>query len=505
MKSKGKTKGIIAAGHPQTASAATRIFEEGGNAFDAAVAALFTTFVTESCMSSVGGGGFANLVTANGDQQIIDFFCQTPKHKRLPNDIEFYPITIDLGDTKEDFHIGNGSSAVPGAIAGIYALHEQLCTLPLKILVEPAIEAAKTGAYIDDFQAFDFQILKSILEINELAQPIWFKDGQLLQEGDHLYMPQFADFLEHLILEGQALFYKGEIARKVSEVHQQSGGQLTRQDFEAYQVYHKSPITVPYGQKTILCNPAPSIGGALMALSMQQLDGKFTNYHYQDSQHVQTLYDIYTYCNQLHSNPALLQSALKQNGWPTTDIQAGKWGGTTHFSIADEQGNAIAITSSNGEGCGYLIPGTDIMMNNMLGEAALLPNGFHSWQADTRLASMMSPTIVLDEDHEVAIVTGSGGAGRIPGVILQVLHYLLDHGLSLREAVHAPRLHLEHKVFNLEPGFANQLDGINIKEDINRWKKPTLFFGGVHTVQRTQNSYQAVGDTRRSGVVASTF
>lgn len=499
-----KTKGMVAAGHPQTASAAIRAFEEGGNAFDAAVAALLATFATETCMSSLGGGAFANVVTADGKAQVFDFFCQTPQYKRPENEIEFYPVTISIGDSKEDFHIGRGASGVPGTVAGIYAMHENLCTLPLHILTEPVIEIAKNGAYIDDFQALDFQILKAILEVDETASNIWFKDNQLLKEGEHLYMPQLADCIDNLVREGQSFFYKGEIARKVAEEYARNGGQLTRKDFEDYRVRITPPLRFNYRNKTVLTTPHPSIGGALIALGMNELGKSNVKYHHQEVAHVKTLYEVYTYINDLHANPEKLEGELHKYGLSSATAETGKRGSTTHFSIADEHGNAVAITSSNGEGNGYVIPGTDIMMNNMLGEAALLPNGFHSWKENTRLTSMMSPTIVLDAQNKVEIVTGSGGAGRIPGVILQVLHYLIDHRLDVHDAVHAPRLHLEHGMLNLEPQLADDLSSISIKGNINRWAEPALYFGGVHTIYCKNNDYEAAGDERRWGVVRKT-
>ncbi len=500
-----KTKGIIAAGHPQTAQAAMRAFEEGGNAFDAAVAALFATFATETCMSSVGGGAFANVMTAFGEAQVFDFFCQTPRRKRPESELEFYPVTVDLGNTNEVFHIGRGASGVPGSLAGIYALHEKYCTLPIRILAEPLIEIAKNGAYIDDFQALDFQILKAILEVDETGRKIWYKDGKLLEEGSHLYMPHLADFIENLVNEGQALFYRGEIARKIAEDYAENGGQLTREDFEYYQVNITPPLRLNYRNKTILTTPAPSMGGALIALGMRQLEQINVNYNYREAAHVQHLYNTYTYINDLHKNPEKLARELAEYGLTSLAADTGKRGSTTHFSIADEHGNAIAVTTSNGEGNGYIVPDTDIMMNNMLGEAALLPNGFHSWQENTRLTSMMSPTILLNDEGNVEVVTGSGGAGRIPGVILQALHYLIDHQLNVNDAVHAPRLHLEHGTFNLEPNLAENLSSIPIRENINRWEKPALYFGGVHTIHRKNGHFEAAGDDRRSGVVQHNF
>ena len=112
-----------------------------------------------------------------------------------------------------------------------------------------------------------------------------------------------------------------------------------------------------------------------------------------------------------------------------------KWGSTTHFNVLDEHGNAASISSSNGEGCGHFVPETNIQLNNMLGEAALFPSGFHSWDPGVRISSMMSPTLVLDDQKQVKVVMGTGGAGRIPSAIMQVLHLLLDRGLHLEEAI----------------------------------------------------------------------
>ena len=502
---KTRTKGIIAAGHSQTAGAAMRAFEEGGNAFDAAVAAFFATFATETCMSSVGGGAFANVMTADGDAQIFDFFCQTPRQKRPESELEFYPVTVDLGNTSEVFHIGRGASGVPGSLAGIYALHEKHCKLPISILAEPLIEIAKNGAYIDDFQALDFQILSNILEVDETGHKIWLKNGQLLEEGDHLFMPQLADFIENLVREGKELFYCGEIARKISDDYAQNGGQLTRTDFENYQVNIVSPLRLKYRNKTILTTPPPSVGGALIALGMRQLEGLELAKNYREAAHIKNLYDTYRYINDLHKNPQKLNRELAKYDLHSLSADTGKRGSTTHFSIADEYGNAIAVTTSNGEGNGFVIPGTDIMMNNMLGEAALLPNGFHNWQENTRLTSMMSPTILLNEAQQVEAVTGSGGAGRIPGMILQTLHYLIDYQLNVEDAVDAPRLHLVDDTLNLEPGLAENLSTISIQDKIRRWEKQALYFGGVHTIYRKNKGFEAAGDGRRSGVVQHNF
>jgi len=178
-----------------------------------------------------------------------------------------------------------------------------------------------------------------------------------------------------------------------------------------------------------------------------------------------------------------------------------KWGSTSHFNIIDEHGNAISSTFSNGEGCGFMIPETAIMMNNMLGEAALLPNGFHSWEPNQRLSSMMAPTLVTDVNGQVEIAIGTGGASRIPAAIVQVLHNLIDLGLNVEEAVHHPRIHCQDGVLNIEAGWSGQYweEDESLKEVV-QWDEPSMFFGGVHTIVRSSNGeLQGVGDGRREG------
>ncbi|MEM9931932.1 MAG: gamma-glutamyltransferase, partial [Bacteroidota bacterium] len=146
---------------------------------------------------------------------------------------------------------------------------------------------------------------------------------------------------------------------------------------------------------------------------------------------------------------------------------------------------------------------TDIQLNNMLGEAALLPKGYHTWLPNQRLSSMMAPSMVFDAQQQLEITLGSGGAGRIATAITQVLHLLLDHQLPLAEAVQAPRVHLEKDVFNMEYGFAAYPSPQQLDRPGNAWKEQSLYFGGVHTVARHGNGWAAVGDQRRDGVARS--
>lgn len=489
-------KGIIAAGHATTAAVAGEILKAGGNAFDAAIAAMLVSFNTEPCMSSPGGGGFANIHTASGKTEILDFFCQTPRRKLSPEDCDFYPFTIDFGGVKEEFYMGHGSHAVPGQIAGLFEMHHKYGTIPMKTLVEPAIDIVKKGVEVDPFQHLDIVLLENMMNTNPEAKALYHPNGKFLQVGETLYMPYLSDFLDMISREGPRAFYEGEIARKISDESQSKGGHISMEDFVNYQVNSCKPTEIRYKGKKIRTTTFPSLGGLVIALGLGELSKleKDISNHL-SKEHVARLLRVLDKMENTTRRPEILFGHLEAY---ENILFTKKWGSTTHYGILDAMGNAVSVTVSNGEGSGYMIPGTNCFMNNMLGEAALLPDGFYSWNENTRLNSLMSPTIVVNEENKAEIITGTGGAGRIPGAILQVLHYLLDYDLDVETAVHAPRMHLVGQELNMEPGFED-LDNYG-KFSPSVWDGPNMYFGGVHTIFTKNGNARAIGDKRRYGV-----
>jgi gamma-glutamyltranspeptidase/glutathione hydrolase len=179
-------------------------------------------------------------------------------------------------------------------------------------------------------------------------------------------------------------------------------------------------------------------------------------------------------------------------------------GGTTHISVADAEGNLASLTLSNGEGSSYVLPRSGIMLNNMLGEQDLNPDGFHRLPGGIRLASMMTPVIVTRADGG-QIALGSGGSNRIRSAILQVLINVLDFDMGLEQAVNLPRFHLEGSHLNIESGFSEAaLESLRSEwPGLEQWPENNLFFGGVHAVERLANGeFRAAGDPRRGGAVA---
>lgn len=496
----------ISAGHQATLDAANEVLRAGGNAFDAGIAAYLASFIAEPCMSSAGGGAFATVFRPGESPLVFDFFCQTPLNRRPVSEIDFFPIEVNFGDTSEIFQVGHGSTAVPGAIAGIFELHKHLASMPMTELVQPAIELAKHGVEVNDFQFFDFDLLKHIVNLHPRGKELFYPNGKLIGVGETMQMPGFADFLDYLASEGKSAFYQGEVAQKIVADYQENGGFLTLEDFSQYEVIIRNALHFKYKGKHVLTNPLPSTGGTLLALACGLNHSIESNGHPFEQQQLENLHKVLQEVDSIDkslTNLALQTSKMYGNqtlGQFIPGRADRKWGSTSHFNIVDQWGNAISLSTTNGEGCGYFVEGTDIQLNNMLGEAALLPNGFHSWAPNVRLSSMMSPTIVLDEFEKLELVLGSGGASRIPSAIFQTLSYLIDYQLPLQEAINAPRVHLEHKVFNQEPGFKNRIPEDQISQKQIHFTKSSMFFGGVHTVARFGDRFMAAGDGRRDGV-----
>lgn len=515
-----KTRGVIAAGHEKTAEAGKEMLSLGGNAFDAAVAAILASFVTEPGLTSAAGGGFLLAHTQQNQNILFDFFTQTPLQKINSSQINFYPVEVNFGGAIQEFHIGLGSMAVPGNMAGVFHVHKRLGKLPFKVVAEPAIDYARKGVKLNKFQYYALtNILEPILITYKEGQKIFKPSGDLIEPDGKLVMKDFANTLAYLAEQDEREFYQGDIAKQLVKDCQNLGGHLTLEDLNNYQVIERQPLIINYRGNTLLTNPPPSSGGTLIAFALKLLS-KFAlaNMGFGTSEHLALLakvmqltntarkngYDSYLYQDNVAESFLDEQYLVKYQTELTETVN--KWGSTTHISVLDEQGNAASVTTSNGEGSGYVIPGTGIMVNNMLGEEDLNPHGFHQWQENVRISSMMAPTIVL-KANQPEIVLGSGGSNRIRTAILQVISNILDFQMPVQKAVDSPRVHWENNIFNLEPGFTDSaINQMNLPSDTQlvKWQDKSVFFGGVHSVvTTTEGLMQGAGDSRRDGGVAS--
>ncbi len=499
-------KGIVAAGHHHTAESAREILNEGGNAFDAALAALCAATVCEPVLASLGGGGFLLADGPGIKPRIFDFFVQTPKRRRPPDEIDFRPITADFGAVTQEFHTGPGAIATPGVAAGLFAVHRELGRMPLRRIVEPALALARNGITMNRLQAYVLDVVspiyvsdpKTLAHYGSASRP-----GRLLVAGDLLLQPQLADVLETLAIEGEGLFYRGEIAAALLGITE-NGGFLTREDLEGYRVAVRAPLSLRYRDRLVLTNPPPSTGGILIAFALQLLERQA--FGAGDAAYALLIARAMAAAERVREEcreglEAILDEALLARYVAEIRGKPQAQRGTTHISVIDGQGNAASLTLSNGEGCGHLIPGAGIMPNNMLGEEDLNPGGFHRWPADRRMVSMMAPTLVLSENGD-KLVTGSGGSNRIRSAILQLLINRIDRKLPLVDAVHAPRIHLEKGLLSIEGGHTEaEIRALSAAYPENQcWDEINLFFGGAHSVESSRGGLEGAGDPRRDGV-----
>ena len=506
--------GAVACGHPVTLEAAATILEAGGNAFDAAAAALWTACAAEPILASPGGGGFLLARPADAPARVYDFFAHTPGQRLEPEAADFHPIVADFGTAQQEFHIGLGSAAVPGFIAGAFDFQRELGRMLPRAVFEPALRAAREGIELNPLQAYIAEVVAPILCATPEARRIFAPHGHTPGAGERLALPELAGFLDALSAEGPDLFYRGEVAAAVDKACRAGGGHLRRSDFERYRVAHREPLAVDYRGRRVLTNPPPASGGVLVAFGLEVLAGEPPPADPHGVDEALRLASALAVTAEARLASGLDAGADARTAARLLDPEnVARYRrtlarhpparrGTTHISVLDRAGNAAALTVSNGEGCGWIVPGTGFMLNNMLGEADLQPRGFGRWPPDTRLTSMMAPTLVTEAGRTV--VLGSGGSNRIRSAILQVLAAHLDFDLSLEQAVHRPRLHVEGGRLEIEGGFGEPAVAALTGRwpDHGVWQGHNLFFGGAHAVGRGPEGFSGAGDPRRGGVAA---
>lgn len=518
-----RARGIVACGHIETARAAIAVLEAGGNAFDAALAAMCAACVAEPILASLGGGGF--LLARAGDgggarsPRVFDFFGQTPKARSTTGEVDFAPVLADFGATQQVFHIGMGSIATPGVVRGLFSAHRALGHMPMREIVAPAVELARRGVEATAMQAYMAEVVGAILRRSPaafalLASPT--RPDDLIEAGERYRFGDFADVLEILAIEGDDLFYRGEIASRIV-ADCRGAGHLGAADLRDYRVEKRRPLEIDSFGSRLFLNPPPSSGGILIAFALALLRDFPVSAERRDSPVYATALALAMAATnrarieaRFHEvedadleGVALDPQLLAQYRRFVAGGPAGR-SATTHISVADGAGNAASLSISNGEGSGYVVPGTGIMLNNMLGEDDINPHGHGRWPLDRRLCSMMTPVIGIDAAGAVTAM-GSGGSNRIRTAILQVLLDVVGKRAPLDAAIAAPRFHVEGDKLSLEPGFSEAAkEALGQIFDIDPWPAKNMFFGGVHAVRRDAGGgFSGAADERRDGTVCS--
>src|SRR5829696_4350940 len=500
-------RGVVAAGHPLTAEAGADALRAGGNAVDAAVAAVLMSFVAESPLTGPGAGGFM-VVHTRGETHVLDFFVAAPGiglDERAPGAL--VPMDVRFSeDAVQRFNVGPASCGAYGTTLGMAETLERFGTATLADLTAAPARAAREGVQVVPMQAFLFEVLRPILTSTPECAAIYAPGGRLLGEGDTIRLPELGDLLERLGVEGPAFLYSGDVAAAVSNWVLERGGMLSRDDLAAYEVIEREPARVAYRGREVLTNPPPSSGGILIADALgilERLDRPHDPY---------VLAEVIASTNRARDEEFLkglategfLERFLAKKALDSVAIDVrSRLGNTTHISVMDAEGACASVTCSNGSCSGVVVPGTGVHLNNMLGEQDLNPLGFHQHPPGARVPSMMAPTVVLREGRpEIAI--GSAGSNRIRSAILQTVLGVVDHRLPAQEAVSAPRIHVEDTQVDAEPG----VDEAALERleqagwTVRLWSEQNLFFGGAQAVARSPDTGQLTGggDPRRGGV-----
>ncbi|KQR77962.1 gamma-glutamyltransferase [Rhizobium sp. Leaf341] len=492
-------KGMAVTAQHLASDVGVDILRQGGNAVDAAVAVGYALAVVYPTAGNIGGGGFMTVRLADGRTSFLDFRERAPLAATK---------TMYL-DEKGEIAKGRSTDGylavgVPGSVAGFEAARTRFGSLSRAALMAPAIKLAKQGFTLDGGDVASLGNSLKKLGRDPAAAAIFLKpDGTAPDIGGTLMQPDLARSLTAISTEGPDAFYKGSIADQIVKASKDKGGILTKEDFERYAVRELKPVTCTYRGYEIISSPPPSSGGVILCEILNILEGyplgelgagsaatahvmiEAMRYAYVDRNSalgdpdfvknpVEKLVDK-AYAQEIRGKIDLRKAGVSAD---LTPKGLGESHETTHYSIMDEKGNAVSVTYTlNGSfGAGVVAPGTGILLNNEMDDFTSKPGapnlyGLVQGEANaiapgkTPLSSM-SPTIVT-KDGKPFMVIGSPGGARIITITLEAILNVIDHGMTLQEAIDAPRLHHQWMPDSvaIEP-FALSADTLKILRDM---------------------------------------
>ncbi len=469
-------QGMVASVDATATQVGVDILRKGGNAVDAAVAVGFALAVTHPQAGNLGGGGFMLLRTKDGKTSAIDFREVAPAKATR----DMFLDAKGEADSKKSLtsHLASGT---PGTVAGFTMALEKYGSLPLKEVIAPAIRLAKEGIVVNDALADDLKQYGSETLVNHPNSKaiFWKADGQPLVKGDILKQTNLANSLTLIANKGADGFYKGQVAKQIAEEMANNGGLMTEADLANYRAIERQPIAGDYRGYQVYSMPPPSSGGIHIVQILNilenfdmakygfgsadaiQLTAEAEKYAYADRSEYLGDPDFVKVPWQALTNKAYARSIAQQidinKARPSTEIKPGKLAPyesnqTTHFSVVDKEGNAVAVTYTlnTNFGSGIVAGNTGILMNNEMDDFSAKPGvpnvyGLVGGEANAvgpgkRPLSSMSPTIVVKEG-KTWLVTGSPGGSRIITTVLQMVMNTVDYGMNIAEAANAPRFH----------------------------------------------------------------
>ncbi len=478
--------GMVVSVHEAASSVGAHILRRGGNAVDAAVATGFALAVVHPAAGNIGGGGFMLVRMANGDVHFLDYREKAPRAATRDMYLDSKGNVIPNASL-----VGYKAIGVPGSVAGMVYAQKHWGKLPLSVVMGPAIALARNGVRLTYEEAQGMQHDQYLGEFKE-SKHIFQRDGQFYQQGDLFRQPELATTLQRIAANPQD-FYKGAMARELAAEMQRNGGLITAQDMAEYEVKERTPIRGSYRGYEIISAPPPSSGGITLLESLNILEGydlgRMGN-RSADAMHLtveafrRAFYDRAEflgdpdfsqlpvaqlidkkYADAWRSSLDMMRSSVSKelrrpSGFGQLDRQASlhtpyigrEPENTTHYSVVDAQGNAVAVTTTLNDGFGSRVTAGKLgfLLNDEMDDftsKAGVPNGYGLIQGEAnaiapgkRPLSAMAPTMVL-KDGKLLLVLGSPGGPRIITTVANILMGVIDYGLDIQQAVNAPRFH----------------------------------------------------------------
>ncbi|TVR40515.1 MAG: gamma-glutamyltransferase [Cryomorphaceae bacterium] len=467
--------GAVSTAHPLATEVGIDILRKGGNAFDAAVAAHYALAVVYPVAGNIGGGGFAVFSTEQGEMRALDFRETAPAAAHRNAFLDSSGILMEGASL-----LGHRAVGVPGSVAGMELLHNEYGVLPFKEVIQPAIDLAREGFLLTPFGADRLNRAHDDIALANNHHP-WLVRDTSWREGERIYFSDLATVLERIRELGQADFYEGETANLMVREMQNGGGWMTHEDLKNYRPVWREPVSFRYRNHDVYSMPPPSSGGiALAQLLMGGLHFPWDSLgpHSAMSIHLKSELARRVYADRathlgdpdfypvpvdmlldsLYLNERM-RSINPERATPSSDIKEGEVMRiesfeTTHLSVIDNRGNAVAITTTLNSyfGSKVVVEGGGFFLNNEMDDFSIqpgVPNQFglvggdaNAIEPGKRMLSSMSPTIVT-KNGKVRWVLGTPGGSTIITNVYQVLQNLIDHGMDLQSAVNAPKMHAQ--------------------------------------------------------------
>ncbi len=500
----------VAGPNDLAAAAGTRLAAEGGNAVDAALAAVLVTMVTEPPIVSLTSGGYVTVQPADGSPPVtVDGWVEMPGRglppERFGNGTHEIRTAYGGGTVMT---IGHGSVATPGTLKALDLSHRRFGRAPWTDVVAPAVEAARGGFPLGQASHYYLEYVHDLVfGWHPGSRAVLHDaDGALLPRGATVLVPHLAESLELIAAEGADSLHTGDLGRAITDDLAGNGGILTRADLAAYEAVERPSLALDQGGWRLATNPAPAAGGVGVAALLALLGGRPRAgswdpdelRHLVRSQHEVSSAGIGDHDDEQGRTDAARALLARALGSPST----------AHVSAVDDAGVACAVTVSSGYGSGVLVPGTGLWLNNCLGEQELVRE-VHGLRPGTRLGSNMAPTVGRRGADGAVLAIGTPGSDRIVSALAQVLALYVAGGLDLAAAVAHPRVHVRVRPDQEPPVRVDHEEDLDLPGDLDlptlAMHRHAMYFGGVGAaVWSPRGGLVAAGDPRRTGVVAVT-